>query len=111
MNVPGLGARIRSARRADSRSLKAICQLVGMTRTNWYRIEAETQTLPIDTLRKIEQVLEVEFGVEFTDTPDVPSVQSPPNLLITRAYPSEIGRAAESNTPSYEMEPSESEED
>jgi transcriptional regulator with XRE-family HTH domain len=67
LDVPGLGARIKAAREADTRSLTSICQRVGMTTMNWYRIEAEQQSLPIETLRKIEQVLNVDFGVSFDE--------------------------------------------
>ena len=63
-DVPKLGAKIKQAREADLRSLKAICELVGMSQTNWYRIEEEKQTLPIETLRKIEEVLGIDFGVK-----------------------------------------------
>ena len=62
--VPGLGSRIRQVREADSRSLAEICRRVGMTTMNWYRIEAEeTKALPIETLRRIEEVLGVDIGV------------------------------------------------
>jgi len=65
MDVPNLGAQIRAAREADRRPLVKICAEVGMTAANWYRIEAEKQMLPLDTLQKIEQVLGVDFGVSF----------------------------------------------
>lgn len=73
IEVPGLGQRIKAAREADPRPLLKICQLVpspygkgkSMTPTNWYKIEKEeTKTLPLPTLRKIEEVLGVDFGVE-----------------------------------------------
>ena len=68
--VPGLGDRIRQAREADSRSLAEICRQVPMTTMNWYRIEAEeTKALPIETLRRMEEVLGVDFGVSFDDEP------------------------------------------
>lgn len=65
MDVPNLGAQIRAAREADRRPLVQICAEVGMTAANWYRIEAEKQMLPLDTLQKIEEVLGVDFGVNF----------------------------------------------
>jgi len=65
VDVPNLGQKIRQAREADSRSLVKICAEVGMTPTNWYRIEAEKQMLPLETLRKIEEVLGVSFGINF----------------------------------------------
>lgn len=64
--VPGLGDRIRAAREADTRSLTTLCKLVGMTPMNWYRIEKEeAKSLPEETLRRIESVLGVDFGVDF----------------------------------------------
>ena len=66
---PGLGARIRQAREADSRSLEAICAAAEMSRVYWYDIEAEKirGALPEDTLRKIERALGVDLGVDFDD--------------------------------------------
>ena len=63
VEVPGLGEQIREARLCDRRSLKEICDAVGMSTMNWYRIEKEKQTLPIEQLRKIESVLNVDFKV------------------------------------------------
>lgn len=68
IEVPDLGSRIRKAREADSRSLAEICRQVPMTTMNWYRIEAEeTKALPIETLKRMEEVLGVDFGVRFDD--------------------------------------------
>jgi transcriptional regulator with XRE-family HTH domain len=68
IEVPKLGSRIRQVREADSRSLAEICRQMPMTTMNWYRIEAEeTKALPIETLKRIEEVLGVDFGVEFGD--------------------------------------------
>lgn len=64
IEVPGLGEKIRQARLADRRSLKDICDAVGMSTMNWYRIEKEKQSLPFEQLRKIEDVLGVNFGVQ-----------------------------------------------
>lgn len=64
IDVPNLGQRIKRVREADPRSLKSICETIGMSQMNWYRIEKEEQDLPELTLRKIEQVLGVNFGVE-----------------------------------------------
>ncbi len=66
IEVVGLSSRIRKAREADSRSLAEICRQIPMTTMNWYRIEAEeTKALPIETLRRIEEVLGMDFGVQF----------------------------------------------
>ena len=68
IEVPGLGEKIRQARGADGRSLTVICSLMGMSAANWYRIEQEeNKSLPEETLRKIEKVLGVDFGVNFDD--------------------------------------------
>lgn len=67
VEVPGLGRRIKEVREADPRSLKEITALANMSPMNWYRIEAEEQALPERTLRKIEQVLGVNFGVNFDE--------------------------------------------
>ena len=65
VDVPNLGQRIKQVREADPRSLKSICEIAGMSQMNWYRIEREEQDLPESTLRKIEEVLNVSFGVNF----------------------------------------------
>lgn len=68
IDVPGLGQRIRElrkARKSDSRSLTELAAAAGMTTANWYAIEAEEiKALPIETLRRIEEVLGVDFGVK-----------------------------------------------
>lgn len=65
VDAPNLGQRIKQARETDPRSLKAICEAVGMSQMNWYRIEREEQDLPESTLRKIEQALGIDLGVRF----------------------------------------------
>jgi transcriptional regulator with XRE-family HTH domain len=64
VEIPSLGKRIRQAREADRRSLAEICRQIPMTTMNWYKIEAEeTKALPIETLRRIEEVLGVNFSI------------------------------------------------
>lgn len=66
IEIPGLGKKIKTAREQDPRSLVEICQIVGMTTSNWYRIEKEiTKFLPIETLQKIEEVLGIDLKVTF----------------------------------------------
>lgn len=66
IEIPGLGKRIRQAREADRRSLAEICRQIPMTTMNWYKIESEeTKALPIETLQRIEEVLNVDFGINF----------------------------------------------
>jgi transcriptional regulator with XRE-family HTH domain len=64
VQVPSLKERIKEARSKDSRSITQLCAEAGMTTANWYRIESGKQSLPIETLRKIEEVLGVDFGVD-----------------------------------------------
>ena len=66
IEIPNLGEKIKRAREQDPRSLVEICQIVGMTTSNWYRIEKEiTKFLPIETLQKIEEVLDINLEVNF----------------------------------------------
>jgi len=62
--VTGLGQKIKTVREADPRPLTTICKIMNMSSNNWYRIEKESQSLPLETLRKIENVLGVDFGVK-----------------------------------------------
>lgn len=66
VDIPSLGAKIREARKADSRSLTELAAAAGMTTANWYAIEGEEiKALPEETLRRIEEVLGVDFGARF----------------------------------------------
>ena len=71
IEIEDLGERIRAARLAISqtKSLEAICDEVGFSRTYWYDVEKETLkgALSIENLRKIENILGVDFGVSFDD--------------------------------------------
>ncbi|MDZ8262644.1 helix-turn-helix transcriptional regulator [Nostoc sp. ChiQUE01b] len=50
-----------------SRSVEVLAAEAEISRSYWHDIEAERMrdTLPEDTLRKIEQVLGVDLGVKF----------------------------------------------
>jgi transcriptional regulator with XRE-family HTH domain len=66
VDAPGIGAKIKAARERDPRSVEELAKASGMTRANWYRIEnEENDVLPESRLRKIEEVLGVDFGVKF----------------------------------------------
>lgn len=66
INAPDIGSRIKEARERDPRSVEELAKAANMTRANWYRIEREeNDVLPEPTLRKIEEVLGVDFGVKF----------------------------------------------
>jgi transcriptional regulator with XRE-family HTH domain len=65
----GLGKRIREARKKlrGKKTIDVICQEVGVSKTYWYDIENECLrgALSIENLRKIEQVLDVDLGINF----------------------------------------------
>jgi len=67
VEIQGLGAKIQQARKASGRTLEALAAEAGISRVYWYDIEAERirEALPEETLRKIEQALGVDFGVDF----------------------------------------------
>jgi transcriptional regulator with XRE-family HTH domain len=67
VDIPGLGEQIKKAREADDRSVTELARLVGISRNYWYQLEAEAVLGGVseETLRKIEQVLGVDFGVKF----------------------------------------------
>lgn len=67
VDIPGLGDRIRQARDSDGRSLTQLAKLVGISRNYWYQLEAESVLGGVaeDTVRKIEEVLGVNFGISF----------------------------------------------
>jgi transcriptional regulator with XRE-family HTH domain len=69
VDVPGLGEQIKSAREADDRSVTELSKRVGISRNYWYQLEAESVLGGVaeDTLRKIEEVLGVNLGVNFDD--------------------------------------------
>jgi transcriptional regulator with XRE-family HTH domain len=65
IDAPDLAARLKSARGADDRSLAEICRQVGVSPQYWYNLERGTiTTMSFETLRKIEEVLGVDFGVK-----------------------------------------------
>lgn len=65
--VEGVGLKIKQARMATDRSLEALANEAGITRSYWHDIEGERvrNVLPEATLRRIEQVLGVDLGVSF----------------------------------------------
>jgi transcriptional regulator with XRE-family HTH domain len=67
IEVEGLGDRIKSARAESQKSLELIVEEVGVSRTYWYDIEKGTLkgALSIGNLRKIEQVLGIDLGIDF----------------------------------------------
>lgn len=68
VDAPGIGSKIKNTRERDPRPVDELAKAAGMTRANWYRIEREeNDVLPEPTLRKIEEVLGVDFGVKFDE--------------------------------------------
>lgn len=63
IEISGLGDRIKKAREAHKSSLVQLAKVAKIDRSYWYDIEAErlSYPLPIETLRKIENVLGVKF--------------------------------------------------
>ncbi len=62
VDIPGLGQRIRDARRDKDRQITQIAAEAGISVANWYAIEQERiKVLPISTLKRIELVLGVSF--------------------------------------------------
>lgn len=62
IDIPDLSNKIKAARAEDGRSISEICRQLNMSRTHWYRIEDGNFVLPLETLRRIEGVLNVDFG-------------------------------------------------
>lgn len=69
VQIRGLGRKIKKARDAmrGKKTLEQICDFVGVSETYWYDIEKEQikGTLSYENLKKIEEVLEVDLGVNF----------------------------------------------
>ncbi len=66
IEAQGLGQKIKKARKKDQRPLTELAAIAEMTTANWYAIESEEiKSLPEETLRRIEKVLGVDFGVHF----------------------------------------------
>jgi len=69
IEVNGLGSRINQARKADGRSVEVLAGEARISRSYWHDIEAEKirDSLPEETLRRIENVLNIDLGVNFND--------------------------------------------
>ena len=69
IEVPGLGAAIKKARESSGQSLTALAKATGISRNYWYQLESEAVLGGVaeDTLRKVEEVLGVDFGVSFEE--------------------------------------------
>jgi len=69
IEIEGLGERIKKARFASRKPLDKICEEVGVCLTYWYDLEKETLkgALSIENVRKIEESLKTDLGVNFND--------------------------------------------
>ena len=67
VEIPDLGKRIKEAREADPRSVTKLAKTVGISRNYWYQLEAEAVLGGVaeDTIKKIEEVLNADFGISF----------------------------------------------
>ncbi len=66
VDVPGLGDQIKKAREASDRAVTELAKASGISRNYWYQLEAEAVLGGVaeETLRKIEEVLGIDFGVK-----------------------------------------------
>jgi transcriptional regulator with XRE-family HTH domain len=65
VEVPHLGAKIKAAREKSGKSPTAIAALAEMSVANLYRIESEeTKSIPRETLKRLSEVLGVDFDAE-----------------------------------------------
>ena len=73
INIPGLGEKMKKARENSPKSVTELAKLCGISRNYWYQLEAEAVLGGVaeETLRKIESVLNVDFGVDFDNSPEL----------------------------------------
>lgn len=69
LEIPGLGSRIKDARKGSKESLVKLCERAGISRQYWYGIESESinHPLPLETLRAMEEALDISFNVMDSD--------------------------------------------
>jgi transcriptional regulator with XRE-family HTH domain len=72
IEVLRLPAQLLAARKASDMSLLEICRQLSITPTYWYKLEnGEAATISYDLLQKIENLLSLNFGVEFLNSSDI----------------------------------------
>jgi transcriptional regulator with XRE-family HTH domain len=73
IEIPELGRKIKQAREASNRPLTELARDAGVSRQYWYQLEAEAVLggIAYETLRKIEEVLDIDFNVDFEKTEKV----------------------------------------
>lgn len=66
IETPELPKQIAEAQKKSGKPISEICQAVGFSRTYWYQlVNGREEAIALETLRKIEEVLGVDFGVHF----------------------------------------------
>ena len=66
IEVPDLEKRIADAQRNSGKSIAEVCRIVGFSRSYWYQmVNGKEEAIAEETLRKIERVLDVDFGAKF----------------------------------------------
>ena len=68
--IPDLATRIQQAQIASGLSVSEVCRRIGISRTYWYKLVNDNipEGLAESTLRKIENALDVDFGISFEET-------------------------------------------
>ena len=64
---PDLHLRIEQAQKKSGLNVSEVCRRLGLSRTYWYKIVNDNvrDGLSEATLRKIEEILDVDLGVKF----------------------------------------------
>lgn len=66
LNVPGLLGQIDEAISQSGRSIASVCRDVGITYQYWRQVHRQKDpSISLDTLRRFEDALSVNFGVDF----------------------------------------------
>jgi transcriptional regulator with XRE-family HTH domain len=68
VTVPDLSRKIKEAREKDGRSAQILATLAGISTAYWYQIEqGKRQWISEETLRGMEQALNISLGVTFEE--------------------------------------------
>lgn len=69
IDIPDLSEKVRQAQEESGLSVSEVCRRIRISRTYWYKLVNDelSEGLAEPTLRKIEEVLGVDFGVSFND--------------------------------------------
>jgi transcriptional regulator with XRE-family HTH domain len=61
VEIPGLGSQIKALRKASSETNTQLAADAGISTTFWQCIEKENKTIPIEYIRRIEEVLKTSL--------------------------------------------------